>query len=145
MIIDKNPFTWPTVSVVDDWRPRPAPRRARRTETPSRTTAKRWRARARRRWPTYMPDVAYAIEGVPQPKRQHGRTWADFDRDEFLAGITLGVPPWYREAWRPSSHDIAFHFAVRLIGRLTSVPAEDRARPPGVTCGSSVPCRLHTP
>ena len=44
-----------------------------------------------------------------------------------------------------SSHDIAFHFAVRLIGRLTSVPAEDRARPPGVTCGSSVPCRLHTP
>ena len=48
-----------------------------------------------------MPDVAYAIEGVPQPKRRHGRTWADFDRDEFLAGITLGVPPWYREAWRP--------------------------------------------
>ena len=87
--------------VVDDWRPRPAPRRARRTRTPSRATAKRWRARTRRRWPTYLPDVAYAIEGVPQPNRQHGRTWADFDRDEFLAGITLGVPPWYREAWRP--------------------------------------------
>ena len=70
-------------------------------ETPSCATAKRWRARARRRWPTYLPDVAYAIEGVPQPKRQHGRTWADFDREEFLTGITLGVPPWYREAWRP--------------------------------------------
>ena len=44
----------------------------------------------------------YAIEGAPQPKRRHGRTWADVDREgEFLAGITLGVPPWYREAWRP--------------------------------------------
>ena len=48
-----------------------------------------------------MPDVAYAIEGVPQPKRQYGRTWADVARDEFLSYITLGVPPWAREAWRP--------------------------------------------
>ena len=44
-----------------------------------------------------------------------------------------------------SSHDVASHFAIRLIGLLTSVPTEDRARSPGVTCCSSVPCRLHTP
>ena len=48
-----------------------------------------------------MPDVAYAIEGVPQPQRQHGRTFAEIARDEFLAYITLGVPPWAFEAWRP--------------------------------------------
>ena len=63
-----------------------------RTNTPSRSTLCRWRAKARAKWPTYLPDVAYALESVPQPKRQHGRTWADVDRDEFLAGITLGVP-----------------------------------------------------
>ena len=53
---------------------------------------------ARRKWPTYMPDIAYALKGVPQPKRQHGRTWAEVARDEFLSHTTLGVPPWASEA-----------------------------------------------
>ena len=64
-----------------------------RTNTPSRSTLCRRRAKARAKWPHHMPDVAYALEGVPQPKRRHGRTWAEVARDNFLAYIiTLGVP-----------------------------------------------------
>ena len=101
IFIEKKHMISLTVPVVDDWRPRPAPRCRRRTKNPSPATRARCRAQARRKWPTYMPDVAYALEGVPQPKRQHGRTWAEVARDEFLSSITLGVPPWASEAWRP--------------------------------------------
>ena len=59
------------------------------------------RVQARRKWPTYLPDVAYAIEGAPQPKRGCGRTLAEVARDAFLAEITLGIPPWCLEAYRP--------------------------------------------
>ena len=99
MNIDENPFRCATV--VTDWRRDNGPRRGDRTDTPCRRTLCYRRAKARAKWPTYMPDVAYALEGVPQPKRQHGRTWAEVARDEFLSYITLGVPPWASEAWRP--------------------------------------------
>jgi len=40
---------------------------------------------------------------------------------------------------------ITSHFVSRLIGSLIPVPPENAANPPGVTPGSSVPCRPHTP
>ena len=43
------------------------------------------------------------------------------------------------------SHGIASHFALRLIGSLAPAPPGDRASSPGVTHGSSVPCRPQTP
>ena len=45
--------------------------------SPCRTTRtlRRHRAAARAKWPMYLPDVAYRIEGLPQPKRPYGRTW----------------------------------------------------------------------
>ena len=56
-------------------------------------------AAARAKWPMFMPDVAYRIEGLPQPKRRLGRTWAEVARDNFPAGT--GIPPWAGEAYRP--------------------------------------------
>ena len=103
-----------TVPVCDDWRPRPAPRRARRTHPPSHATLSRWRTQARRRWPIYMPDVAFALEGVPQPRRPYGRTFAEIARDEFLAHITPGVPPWAIEAWRPEHRPSVIEPGERL-------------------------------
>ena len=50
-------------------------------------TLRRRRAAARAKWPMFMPDVAYRIEGLPQPKRRHGRTWAEVARDNFLASF----------------------------------------------------------
>ena len=47
----------------------------------------------------------------------------------------------------PRTTSPKFHFAVRLIGRLASGASATgtvRGRA-GVTCGSSIPCRLHTP
>jgi hypothetical protein len=40
---------------------------------------------------------------------------------------------------------ISSHFVSRLIGSLIPVPPENATSPPGVTPGSSVPCRPHTP
>ena len=56
---------------------------------------------ARAKWPTYQPDVAYAIEGVPQPKTRHGRTWQEFSRAAVWAGIIPGLPPLDHECLRP--------------------------------------------
>ena len=53
-------------------------------------TLRRWRAEARARWPMYLADVAYRIERLPQPKRRHGRTWAEVARDNFLAPVLGG-------------------------------------------------------
>ena len=66
-------------------------------------TLRRRRAAARAKWPMFMPDVAYRIEGLPQPKRRHGRTWAEVARDNFLASFPAGtgIPPWAGEAYRP--------------------------------------------
>ncbi len=66
-------------------------------------TLRRRRAAARTKWPMFMPDVAYRIEGLPQPKRRHGRSWAELARDNFLASFPAGtgIPPWAGEAYRP--------------------------------------------
>lgn len=40
---------------------------------------------------------------------------------------------------------VTSHFVSRLIGSLIPVPPENATSPPGVTPGSSVPCRPHTP
>ena len=41
---------------------------------------RRRRAEARERWPMYLPDVAYRIERLPQPRRRHRRTWSQVAR-----------------------------------------------------------------
>ena len=124
MFIEEKALTHPTVPVVNDWRPRPGPRRGRRTHTPSSTTRARWRAQARQKWPTYMPDVAYAIEGVPQPRRRHGRTFADLARAAFPEHITLGGPLWAFEAWRPEHRPPVVEPGELLTGyRQRSSPA----------------------
>ena len=64
-------------------------------------TLRRWRAAARAKWPTYEADVAYRIERLPPPRRQHGRTWNQVARDNFLASFPPGIPPWACEALRP--------------------------------------------
>ena len=73
-----------------------------RKTIPERTLRRR-RAEARARWPMYLADVAYRIERLPQPKRRHGRTWAEVARDNFLASFPAGtgIPPWAGEAYRP--------------------------------------------
>ena len=48
-----------------------------------------------------MPDVAYQIEGLPQPRRAYGRTWSEVARDNFLASFPPGIPPWTYEALKP--------------------------------------------
>ena len=55
---------------------------------------RRRRAEARAKWPTYEADVAYRIERLPPPRRQHGRTWNQVARDAFLASFPPGIPPW---------------------------------------------------
>ena len=45
--------------------------------------------------------MAYAIEGVPQPKTRHGRTWQAFSRAAVVAGIIPGLPPLDHECLRP--------------------------------------------
>ncbi len=97
MNIDKKCFTpateiqnWPKTSV-----------NLRETFVPR--TLRRRRAVARAKWPMFMPDVAYRIEGLSQPKRRHGRSWAEVARDNFLASFSAGtgIPPWAGEAYRP--------------------------------------------
>ena len=95
MNIDEN-ASW-CATATENWHPTtPA-----LPENPSRRTLVRRRAKARARWPRFEPDVAYALDGLPQPKRGHrGRTWAEVARDNFLADIIPGIPPWCLEAWR---------------------------------------------
>ena len=95
MNIDKIAFT-PDIAPTD-W----VPSNAHRTKNPCPRTLARWRAKARAKWPTYQPDVAYAIEGVPQPKTRHGRTWQEFSRAAVWAGIIPGLPPLDHECLRP--------------------------------------------
>ncbi len=64
-------------------------------------TLRRRRAKARAKWPQYLPDVAYRIEGLPPPRRRHGRTWQQLARDNFLASFPPGIPPWAGEALKP--------------------------------------------
>ena len=82
---------WPETTVIS------------RKTIPERTLRRR-RAAARAKWPMFMPDVAYRIEGLPQPKRRHGRSWAEVARDNFLASFPAGtgIPPWAGEAYRPA-------------------------------------------
>ena len=95
MNIDEIAFT-PDIAPTD-W----VPSNAHRTKNPCPRTLARWRAKARAKWPTYQPDVAYAIEGVPQPKTRHGRTWQEFSRAAVWAGIISGLPPLDHECLRP--------------------------------------------
>ena len=53
---------WPEMTVI-----------SRKTVTAR--TIRRRRAAARVKWPMYLPDVAYRIERLPQPRRAYGRTW----------------------------------------------------------------------
>ena len=62
---------------------------------------RRLRAAARAKWPMYLPDVAYRIERLPQPRRAYGRTWAQLARDNFLASFLPGIPPWACKALKP--------------------------------------------
>ena len=71
-----------------------------RKTLPERTLRRR-RAEARARWPMYLPDVAYRIERLPQPRRAYGRTWAQLARDNFLASFLPGIPPWACKALKP--------------------------------------------
>ena len=84
-------------SSIQVW-PKP-PVRSRKTVTAR--TLRRWRAKARAKWPKFMPDVAYRIEGLPQPRRPYGRTWEQITRDNFLASFPPGIPPWAGEALKP--------------------------------------------
>ena len=70
-------------------------------KTVTERTFRRRRAKARAKWPTYEPDVAYRIEGLPQPRRAYGRTWRQLARDNFLASFPPGIPPWACEALKP--------------------------------------------
>ncbi len=84
-------------------------------------TLRRWRAEARARWPMYLADVAYRIERLPQPKRRHGRTWAEVARDNFLASFPAGtgIPPWAGEAYRPEHRPKVIQLGVgeKQLGR----------------------------
>ena len=80
--------TWPETTLIS------------RKTIPERTLRRR-RAKARAKWPTYEPDVAYRIERLPPPRRAYGRTWRQVARDNFLASFPPGIPPWACEALRP--------------------------------------------
>ena len=124
MNIDKYPFRCATVGHGLAARQRsPARRPDRHAVSPDALLPA---GESSAKWPTYMPDVAYALEGVPQLKRQHGRTWAEVARDEFLSYITLGVPPWASEAWRPEHHppviapgELAAGLSPEILASLT--------------------------
>ena len=78
---------------------------------------RRRRAEARARWPMYLADVAYRIEGLPQPRRRHGRTWAQLARDNCLASFPPGIPPWACEALKPEFR-VVLQFEKRGRGSL---------------------------
>ncbi len=110
MNIDEKAFradiaigTWPETTLIS-------------RETMTARHLRRRRAEARARWPMYLPDVAYRIERLPPPRRQHGRTWSQVARDRFLASFPPGIPPWACEALKPE-------FRPRTIDALVE-PAE---------------------
>ena len=81
-------------------------------------------AEARARWPMYLADVAYRIEGLPQPRRRHGRTWAQLARDNFLASFPPGIPPWASEALKPEFRPRTMTLAELLARtRRTNLPS----------------------
>ena len=95
MNIDEKAFradiaigSWPETTLI-----------SRKTMTPRHL--RRRRAEARAKWPMYLADVAYRIERLPPPRRQHGRTWNQVARDSFLASFPPGIPPWACEALKP--------------------------------------------
>ncbi len=112
MNIDEKCFTratsiriWPETTVIS------------RKTIPERTLRRR-RVAAREKWPMYLPDVAYRIEGLPQPKRRYGRSWKELARDNFLTSFPpgTGIPPWACEALKPKHRPQTLTRAEQLAG-----------------------------
>ena len=95
MNIDEKAFT-PDMAIAT-WPQKPIISRKTMTDRHLR----RRRAEARAKWPMYLPDVAYRIEGLPPPRSRPGRTWSEVARDNFLASFPPGIPPWACEALKP--------------------------------------------
>ena len=118
MNIDEKAFradiaisTWPETTLI-----------SRKTMTPRHP--RRRRAEARAKWPMYLPDVAYRIERLPPPRRQHGRTWEQLARDRFLASFPPGIPPWACEALKPEFRPRTMSLAELLSPtRRTNLPS----------------------
>ena len=108
MNIDKIAFT-PDIAPTD-W----VPSNTHRTKNPCPRTLARWRAKARAKWPTYQPDVAYAIEG--------GTAAEDATRAN-LAGVLPRRGLGRHHPWTPAAGPTSAYGPSTRSPSLTSTPS----------------------